>query len=68
MKPIWNHRFVIGILMLAVLLLGNFFFPYLMPQELYRCLVITFLLSIVLLKLATINEHMKNKINRGGIL
>ena len=66
MKHIWNYRFEICIACSGIVLLGSIFFPYAMPKGIYVCMLILFLLSIILLKLSSINEHLKNKINRGG--
>lgn len=68
MKFLWNNRFEICIAVSGVLLLGSVFLPDVMPAGIYVCLLILFLISIILLKLTSISRHLKNKINRGGIL
>ena len=66
MKLLWIFRFELCIAISGVLLLGSVLFPAAMPSGIYVCLLITFLISIVMLKLTAINEKIKRKINRGG--
>lgn len=68
MKNLWNYKFELSILLMGILMGIHFFFPEFMPHGLYTCLLIMFLVSIILLKLSAINEHLRNKINQGGIL
>lgn len=67
-KQLWNYKFELGLTLTGILLGINFLFPGFMPDGLYSCMLILFLVSIILLKLSAINEHLRNKINRGGIL
>lgn len=68
MKRIWEYAFELGIALMGVLLIVNLLFPAFLSDGVYRCMLILFLVSILLLKLSNISEHMKDKTTRGGIL
>lgn len=68
MKRLWIFRFELCIATSGLLLLASVFFPTSLPAGFYVCMLILFLISIVLLKLSAINEHLKNKIRKGGFL
>ena len=66
MEKLWNYRFEICIACSGALLFLNLLLPEFLNEGINVCMLILFLLSIILLKLTTINEHLKQKINQGG--
>lgn len=67
MKTLWNYRFEITIAFSGALLLINQLLPEFLQDGINGCLLLMFLLAIILLKLQTIDDHMKKKLQKGGL-
>lgn len=61
MQKLWEYRFELCISGSGALLFMNMLLPEFLTQGIHICLLFLFLLSIILLKLSTINEHLKQK-------
>lgn len=68
MEKIWNYRFEICIACSGALLFLNLLLPEFLNDGINGCMLILFLMSIILLKLTTMSEHIKQKTNQGGRL
>lgn len=68
MQKLWIYRFELCITLSGMILLGSVFFPKQLPHGFYVLLLILFLISVTMLKLSSINEYVKQKINQGGRL
>ena len=68
METLWNYRFEICIACSGALLFVNMLLPDFLNYGINLCMLFLFLMSIILLKLSIINEHLKTKIHQGGNL
>lgn len=68
METLWKYRFEICIACSGALLFVNMLLPDFLNDGINLCMLFLFLMSIILLKLSTINEHIKTKIHQGGNL
>lgn len=67
MNKLWTYRFELTIAFSGALLLVNLLLPDFLHDGINGCLLLLFLVSIILLKLQTIDDHMKKKLHKGGL-